>query len=82
MGKSQIELYQSVLGKLSAIPAEYLQQVDDYLAMIQAKAKVDKAKAIMAFAGAWSDMSEKDFAGYLEETKKVGKELFSRKVEL
>ncbi len=83
----QAALYRSVLEKLSAIPAEYLQQVDAYLTMLQAKATVEKdkkkrAKAIMGFAGAWADMSDEAFEAYLVETKKVGNELFSREIEL
>lgn len=83
----QAALYRSVLEKLSTIPAEYLQQVEVYLTMLQSKAIAEKdkkkrAKAIMGFAGAWSDMSEEAFDAYLAETKKVGNELFSREIEL
>ncbi|MCB0519742.1 MAG: hypothetical protein H6577_16625 [Lewinellaceae bacterium] len=80
----QVELYQSVLEKLSHIPVEYLQQVDAYLSSLVEKAqkKKGKEKAVKSFAGAWSDMSEEDFQDYLKAAKETGNELFNRQVEL
>lgn len=80
----QAELYQSVLHKLSLIPIDYLQQVDNYLTDIQEgiKNKEKNRNAILQLAGAWSDMSETDFEDYLNIAKDSGNELFNREVEL
>jgi len=80
----QAELYKSVLQKLSLIPVEYLGQVDSFLSALSERARKKKGnkEAIKSFAGAWLDMSDKDFQDYLRAAKETGKELFNREVEL
>ena len=81
----QIELYQSVLQKLSLIPVEYLPQVDFFLSNLAKKVddKEQSRKAIMALTGGpWTDWSEEDFQDFLKVTKETGSELFNREIEL
>jgi hypothetical protein len=79
-----IETYQSVLRKLSQIPADYLKLVDDFLSSLHQKLeKKDKNRtAILALAGSWSDMSDPEFEDYIRVTKETGDELFNREIEL
>ena len=82
---TKIELYQSVLRKLSAIPQLYLEDVDKYLSNLLRKTEKtapNQVTAIMAFAGSWSDMSDEDFGAYLEETKNVRGNLFNRNINI
>jgi hypothetical protein len=76
--------YQSILQRLSTIPVEHLELVDEFLAQISQnrQAKDERRQAILNLAGSWSDMSEKDYDEFRRETKEVGAELFNREVEL
>ncbi len=81
---TQIELYQSVLKKLSNIPAKDLPQVDRFLSQ-WGDGPHDKSKnkeKTMALAGAWADMEEEDFQDYLNKAKDSGNESFGRAVDL
>lgn len=79
-----IEIYKSILKKLSALPADYLELVDNYLAALSEKVdkKEENRKAILALAGSWSDMEDDEFEDYLRVTKETGDELFNREVDL
>jgi hypothetical protein len=79
-----ITLYKSVLEKLSALPVSYLRQVDIYLTTLSETSKKSKKNRsdILALAGSWADMSEKDFQDYLQRTKETSLEMFSREIEL
>lgn len=81
---TQIELYQSVLKKLSNVPAKDLSQVDKFLSQWsdQPQSKSKNKDKIVALAGAWADMEEEDFQDYLKKAKESGNESFGREVEL
>ncbi|MEK6479061.1 hypothetical protein WJR50_16055 [Catalinimonas sp. 4WD22] len=81
---TQTELYQSVLKKLSKVPAMDLAQVDKFLSQWsdEPENKSKHKDKIMAFAGAWEDMKEEDFQDYLKNAKESGNESFGREVEL
>lgn len=81
---TNIEIYKSVLRRLSHLSVDYLQLVDNYLSSLQAKLdkKEDNRNAVLALAGSWSDMSDEDFGDYLRVTRETGDELFNREVEL
>jgi len=66
---SRADLYQSVLRKLSHLPVAYLEDIDQYLSELSEKAKPENKdiEKIMSFAGAWKDMEEEDFEGFMEE---------------
>jgi hypothetical protein len=49
---------------------------------MSAKEKEERRKRIMALAGSFNDMSDKDYKEYVKETKRLHKNLFKRKVEL
>lgn len=79
-----IETYKSILQKLSALPTDYLELVDNYLAALSEKInkKEENRNAIMALAGSWSDMDDDEFEDFLRVTKETGDELFNREVDL
>ncbi|MCB0571737.1 MAG: hypothetical protein KDC66_18340 [Phaeodactylibacter sp.] len=81
---TNIEIYKSVLGRLSQLSVDYLQLVDNYLSSLQTKLdkKEENRNAVLALAGTWSDLSEEDFEDFLRVTKETGDELFNREVEL
>ena len=65
-------IYQSILFKISAIPVDYLQQVDSYLQELTVKIEKEKEtnrQRVLRFAGGWSDMGENDFKEYLKVAK-------------
>jgi hypothetical protein len=77
-------LYQSILVQLSAVPTDYLQQVDNFLQNLtkEIHQKKQNRDEILSLAGAWSDMSDSDFDGYLQTVKNTKSEMFSRDIEL
>lgn len=79
-----IETYKSILKKLSALPTDYLELVDNYLASLSEKVdkKEENRNAILALAGSWSDMDDKEFEDFLRVTKETGGEIFNREIEL
>ena len=81
---TNIEIYKSVLRRLSQLSVDYLQLVDNYLSSLQTKLdkKEENRNAILALAGTWSDMNDEDFDDFLRVTKETGDELFNREVEL
>jgi len=80
-----VELYQSVLKKLSTIPQPFLQDIDAYLSNIIGKLKSQQSvdvEKVMSFSGSWSDMEENDFEDYLAETRRTRQNLFGREINL
>lgn len=72
-------IYRSILAKISTLPPLYLQQLDEYAKQLNKRVvtqKRDNHNKIMAMAGGWSDMSERDFSEYLAETQKTGDSIF------
>ena len=82
---TQTELYKSVLNKLSALPVDYLWEVDKFLSELNKKEYQkgqNNTEKILSFAGTWSDMDEEDFKEYLKVARETGDQLFSREVNL
>ncbi len=70
---SQSELYQSVLKKLSTTPVEYLPEIDKFLSQIidEIQDKKNNKDKMLALAGSWADMDEKDFQEYLKKAREL-----------
>lgn len=65
-------IYQSILFKISSIPVDYLQQVDNYLKELKAEIEAEKdanRQRILSLAGGWSDMDDDSFDSYLDSAK-------------
>jgi hypothetical protein len=80
---TRTDLYQSVLRKLSLLPASYLEDIDQYLSELSKKVKPENSDTakIMSFAGAWSDMDDEDFESFMLDIKENRKNLFNRPIE-
>lgn len=79
-----MNIYKSVLHKLSMIPEEYLDQVNYFLASLKKKIddKEKNREEILKLAGSWSDMSELDFEEYLKKAKESSSSAFNREIDL
>ncbi len=77
-------VYQSILGKLSLIPDDYLKEVDTILHnfMKEIKTKEHNRLEILELAGTWSDMIENDFEEFLQVAKESQLEVDNRIIEL
>ncbi len=76
--------YESVLSRLSRIPAEALPQIDAYLETFVPEngSAARNRDAIMQLAGGWADMTDEDFQAFLHEARRSGSEAFGRDVSL
>lgn len=76
--------FNNLLKEIKEIPAEKLEVVYDFVHSINAGKKKKPAlrKKILSFAGAFSDMSKKDFNSFLSHTKKSREQLFDRSADL
>ncbi|MGB1206360.1 MAG: hypothetical protein ACPG5B_11970 [Chitinophagales bacterium] len=79
-----INLYKSVLQKLSVIPPERLAEVDVFLTTLSEEITMKEKKhlQILELAGSWSDMPQEDFDDYMKSIKAVKKNMFNREINL
>ncbi len=84
MIRQEDSVYQSILVQLSAVPTDYLQQVDNFLRNLarEIHQKEQNRTEILSLAGAWSEMSDSDFDEYLKVVENTKSEMFSRDIEL
>ena len=66
------------------VPVNRLEELYQYVHSLTSKAKRKESlrKKILSFGGAFSDMSDKDYADFLTQTKKTRSKLFDRNVDL
>jgi len=81
---NNLEIYRSILNRLSSIPVQYLKEVDDYLKSLKKKmaSKKKNREAILQFAGAWSEMDDNEFEDLLMNIRETGEQLFNRETNL
>lgn len=74
----------TILKEINDLPAERLEEVYEFVHSLNthSKQKANARKKILSFAGAFSDMSEKEYADFKKYTKKTRKTLFERNVNL
>ena len=74
----------AILKEMKDIPANRLEEVYQYVHSLNPVTKKtdNLRKKILSFGGAFGDMKEKDYAAFLNETKKTRKKLFDRKTGL
>ena len=70
----------AILKEIKNIPSERLEELYQFVHSLNPKKKKSIAikEKIMSFAGAFNDMSDKDFQDFKEETQRTRKELFDR----
>ena len=73
-----------ILKEIKDIPVNRLEELYQFVhSMTPATKKTDSLrKKILSFGGAFSDMSNKDYADFLNHTKKARTKLFDRKSDL
>ncbi len=76
--------FNSILKELKDIPSDRLEELYQYIHSLNPKKKGSEKlrKKILSFAGAFSEMSKKDYKDFLKQTKKTRSKLFNRNVDL
>ena len=71
----------NILKEIKNVPANRLEELYQLINSLSPKTKQPdgKRKEILSFAGAFSDMSETDYADFLNYTKSLRAQLFDRK---
>ena len=74
----------AILKEMKDVPANRLEDLYQFVHSLTPAAKQTETlrKKILSFGGAFSDMSTKDYADYLDQTKKSRAKLFDRNIEL
>lgn len=74
----------TILKEIKEVPVDRLEEVHEFLQSITPKSRQTERmrKKILSFGGAFSDMSRKDYAGFMRVTRKVRGRLFSRNVDV
>ena len=73
--------FKTILKEMKDIPAERLEELYQYVHSLNPKSKRTESlrKQILSFAGAFSDMDNKDYNDFLKQAKKTRSKLFDRK---
>ncbi len=76
--------FNSILKELKDLPSDRLEELYQYIHSLNPKKKVSEQlrKKILSFAGAFSEISKKDYKDFLKQTKKTRAKLFNRNVDL
>ena len=76
--------FNSILKELKDLPSDKLEELYQYIHSLNPKKKGSEQlrKKILSFAGAFSEMSKKDYKDFLKQTKKTRTKLFNRNVDL
>lgn len=74
----------NILKEIKDVPLNRLEELYQLIHSLTPKTKPTEVlrKKILSFGGAFSDMSSKDYADYLKQTKKARAQLFDRNIEL
>ena len=74
----------TILKELKDVPVNRLEELYQFVHSLTPKTKKTESlrKKIISFGGAFSDMSNKDYSEFLNQTKKARTNLFDRNFEL
>lgn len=74
----------TILKEIRDIPVNRLEELYQYVHSLTPKTKQTESlrKKILSFGGAFSDMSDKDYSDFLNQTKKARPQLFDRNIDL
>ncbi|MEO6832344.1 MAG: hypothetical protein ABI378_08020 [Chitinophagaceae bacterium] len=74
----------TILKEIKEVPLNRLEELYQFVHSLTPKAKTsDKTcQKILSFGGAFKDLSENDYADFVENTKKSRAGLFNRDIEL
>lgn len=71
----------NIFQEIKEVPVERLEEVYEFVHSLNPKTKHSEKsrKKVLSFAGAFSEMSKKDYADFRKENKNARKTLFERK---
>jgi hypothetical protein len=74
----------SIIKELKDVPVNRLEELYQFIHTLTPTTKQKEAlrKKIISFGGAFSDMSNKDYSDFLNQTKKTRAKLFDRNFDL
>lgn len=74
----------TIIKELKDVPVNRLEELYQFVHSMTPKTKQTESlrKKIISFGGAFSDMSNKDYADFLNQIKRARTNLFDRNVEL
>jgi len=74
----------TILKEIKEVPVSRLEELYQFVNSLTPKTKQTEAlrKKILSFGGAFSDLSNKDYADFLNQTKKTRTKLFDRNIDL
>lgn len=72
------------MDEMKDVPANRLEDVFQFVHALNVKTKKKESlrKKILSYAGAFSDMSAQDYAGFIRITKKTRDRLFNRSIDV
>jgi len=73
-----------ILKEMKDVPVNRLEELYQFVHSLTPSTKQTESlrKKILSFGGAFSDMSEKDYSDFLNNTKKSRAKLFDRNIDL
>ena len=76
--------FNAILKELKDVPVNRLEELYQYVHSMTPRTKQNQTlrKKILSFGGAFSDMSDKEFADYLDQIKKNRTNLFDRNIDI
>lgn len=74
----------AILKEMKDVPVSRLEELYQFVHSLTPKTKPTDTlrKKILSYGGAFSDMSQKDYADFLNQTKKTRAKLFDRNIDL
>lgn len=74
----------NILKEIKDVPVNRLEELYQLIHSLTPKTKPTESlrKKILSFGGAFGDMSDKDYAEYLSQTKLTRTQLFDRNIDL
>ena len=74
----------AILKEIKEVPVNRLEELYQFVSTLTPKTKNTQTlrKKILSFGGAFSDLSSKDYAAYLNQTKKSRTKIFDRNIDL
>ena len=74
----------AILKEMKDVPVSRLEELYQFVHSLTPKTKPTDTlrKKILSYGGAFSDMSSKDYADFLNQTKKTRAKLFDRNIDL
>lgn len=76
--------YKNIVEEIKDVPIDKLEELHSYIHILTAKGKksITLKNKILSYSNAFSDLSNKDFTDFSNETKKTRASIFDRKTTI